>query len=622
MRKTLETYPNLVKEFDSKKNFPLTPKDLSYGSGKKVWWKCSKKHEWITSVNNRNHGNNCPYCLNKKVSKENNLKFLFPNIAKEWHPNKNGNLNPEDFIKGSKKKVWWKCSKNHEWETNICHRTGNRKTNCPYCSNQKVSKENNLKFLFPNIAREWHPTKNNNLKPEDFVKGSNKKVWWKCSKNHEWKTHISSRTSNGSNCPKCSNQSSKPEFRILSELETIFKKVDSRHKFKKTEIDIFIKDINVGIEYDGLYFHKNKRTNDIKKNIFLKKHLKKLIRIRHKPLTKLDNLDVIVEKDELTKKDLNNILNSIYNFCNNEQKILIDKYLKKPHFVNETSYNKYLSYFPSPIPKKSLASLNLQFVKEWNFEKNYPLTPQSFYINSNEKVWWKCSKNHEWKSIINSRSGVNRNNCPYCSNQKVSKENNLKFLFPKIAKEWHLTKNNNLKPKDFIKGSGKRVWWKCSKNHEWITSINHRTQGHNCPYCLNRKVSKENNLKFLFPKIAKEWHPTKNNNLKPEDFVKGSGKRVWWKCIKGHEWEKIIVKRTQGSNCPYCNSLKFLFPNIAKEWHPNKNGNLKPENVTKSSGKKVWWKCSKNHEWETSISHRTKGRNCPHCFTIRRKLLS
>ena len=82
MRKTLETYSNLVKEFDFKKNFPLTPKDLSYGSGKKVWWKCSKNHEWITSVNNRNHGNNCPYCSNQKVSKENNLKFLFPNLTK------------------------------------------------------------------------------------------------------------------------------------------------------------------------------------------------------------------------------------------------------------------------------------------------------------------------------------------------------------------------------------------------------------------------------------------------------------------------------------------------------------------------------------------------------------
>ena len=70
------------------------------------------------------------------------------------------------------------------------------------------------------------------------------------------------------------------------------------------------------------------------------------------------------------------------------------------------------------------------------------------------------------------------------------------------------------------------------------------------------------------------------------------------------------------------NNLKFLFPNIAKEWHPTKNSNLKPDKVTKSSGKKVWWECINGHEWKTSISHRTNGQNCPHCFAIKRKSLS
>ena len=559
MRKTLESYPNLVKEFDFKKNTPFTPKDFSFGSEKKICWKCIKGHEWDARVHHRTYGKNCPFCSGKKVSKENNLEFLFPEIAKEWHP-----------------------------------------------------------------------TKNSNLKPEDVTKGSNKKVWWKCIKGHEWKTFIYSRTS-GRNCPKCSGGSSKPEFRILSELETIFKTVDSRHKFKKTEIDIFIKDINIGIEYDGFYYHNNKADKDIKKNIFLKKFIKKLIRVRHSPLTKLDNFDVIVKKDELTKKDLNNILNSIYDFCNNEQKTLIKKYLNKSKFVNEKSYNKYLSYFPSPIPEKSLTSLNLQFVKEWNYKKNYPLTPNSFSPKSQTKVWWKCSNNHEWNARVANRT--NGQNCPFCSGKKVSKENNLKFLFPKIAKEWHPTKNNNLKPEDVSKTSNKKVWWKCiKKGHQWKSTVGNRTNGTNCPFCSGRNASKENNLKFLFPKIAKEWHPTKNNNLKPEDVTKSSSKKVWWKCIKkGHQWKSVISSRTNGINCPFCtgkkvskeNNLKFLFPEIAKEWHPTKNNNLKPESVTKSSGKKVWWKCrKKGHEWIARVSSRTyhKSRtNCPHCLNVKRK---
>jgi len=698
MRKTLEDYPNLVKEFDFKKNSPLTPKDLSYGSGKKIWWKCITGHEWNSTVGNRTNGTNCPFCTGKKVSKENNLKFLFPKIAKEWHPTKNGKLRSEDFTKGTAKKVWWLCSKGHEWKAVIVNRTNGQ--NCPYCSGHKVSKENNLKFLFPEIAKEWHPTKNNNLKPEDITKSSGKKVWWKCNKKgHEWKAVISNRTNgrncpfctgkkvskennlkflfpkiakewhptkndklkpedvtkgtpkkvwwkcirghewmasiytrtSGRNCPKCSFQSSKPEFRILSELESLFKKVDSRYKFKKTEIDIFIKDINIGIEYDGSYYHKNKKISDAKKNRFLKKNLIKLIRVRHKPLIKLDSLDVIVKKDELTKKDLDNILNSIYNFCNNEQKILIKEYLNKSSFVNEESYNKYLSYFPSPIPEKSLTSLNLQFVKEWNYKKNYPLTPNSFSTKSQTKVWWKCSNNHEWIARVSNRT--NGRNCPFCTGKKVSKENNLKFLFPKIAKEWHPTKNDNLKPEAVTKSSNKKVWWKCSNNHEWKSSVNNRTYGQNCPYCSGRNASKENNLKLLFPEIAKEWHLTKNNNLKPEDVTKRSDKKVWWKCIKGHEWKTVISSRTNGRNCPFCtgkkvskeNNLKFLFPKIAKEWHPTKNNNLKPEDITKSSSKKVWWKCSNNHEWIARVSSRTyhiTQTNCPHCFNIKRKSLS
>jgi Zn finger protein HypA/HybF involved in hydrogenase expression len=409
---------------------------------------------------------------------------------------------------------------------------------------------------YSNLVKEFNFKKNAPLTPKDFSYGTPKKVWWECIKGHEWFSSVNHRT-NGRNCPKCSGGSSKPEFRILSELETIFKIVDSRHKFKKTEIDIFVKDINVGIEYDGFYYHNNRADNDIKKNIFLKKYIKKLIRVRHSPLKKLDNFDVIVKKDELTKKDLNNILNSIYNFCNNEQKILIKEYLNKSSFVNEESYNKYLSYFPSPIPEKSLTSLNLQFVKEWNYEKNYPLTPDSFSTKSNTKVWWKCTKGHEWKTVIANRT--TGRNCPYCSGRKVSKENNLKFLFPEIAKEWHPTKNDNLKPENFVKGSGKKVWWKCTKGHEWEAVIWSRTDGRDCPNCSGKRLSNQNNLKFIFPEIAKEWHPTKNNSLSPEEVTKYSSKKVWWKCTKGHEWKTTVSNRTnqiRRTNCPHCFNIK------------------------------------------------------------------
>jgi hypothetical protein len=69
----------------------------------------------------------------------------------------------------------------------------------------KITPTNNLKLLFPEIAKEWHPTKNDDLKPEQVAKTSNKKVWWLCSKGHEWKTAVHARTGKKTKCPHCGN---------------------------------------------------------------------------------------------------------------------------------------------------------------------------------------------------------------------------------------------------------------------------------------------------------------------------------------------------------------------------------------------------------------------------------
>ena len=411
-------------------------------------------------------------------------KYLnsYPHLVKEFDFKKNHPLIPENFTHSSHKKVWWLCSKGHEWQAAVYTRTNKSKAgvNCPYCFGKKISTENNLTFLFPEIAKQWHPTKNGNLKPNEVRKSSNKKVWWLCSKGHEWITTINHRT-NGKNCPKCSFQSSKPEFRILSELETIFKQVESRYKFKRTEIDIFIKDINVGIEYDGSYFHKNKIIKDKNKNILLEKNNINFIRVRHKPLLKLNKFDVIVELDELTKEDLNNIFISINYFCNDKQKNLIQNYLTFKKFVNEESYKKYLSYFPAPIPSKSLGSLNIKFINEWNYKKNYPLTPDSFSTRSAQKVWWLCSNGHEWESRIYTRT-VQGTNCQRCKS--------LKFLCPEIIEQWHPTKNINHSLENISVSSDKKVWWLCSKGHEWqaaVYSRTNKTRRSNCPHCFNIK---------------------------------------------------------------------------------------------------------------------------------------
>jgi len=281
------------------------------------------------------------------------------------------------------------------------------------------------------------------------------------------------------------------------------------------------------------------------------------------------------------------------------------------------------------MPKKSLAETHPEVAKQWHPTKNGELTPNDFTPGSGKKVWWKCDKgdDHEWEAIIVSRS--KGNNCPICSNQKIVKSNCLATTNPKLASQWHPTKNKTLTPYDVGAGSGKKVWWKCPEgdDHEWETSLfNRTTPGRNCPICSNKKVVNSNCLATTNPKLASQWHPTKNKTLTPYDVGAGSNKKVWWKCPEGddHEWETRITHRISGSNCSICdgkkvvtsNCLATLNPKLSMEWHPKKNGDLTPYDVTAGSNKKVWWKCDKgdDHEWKTTVHDRKIGRNCPICI--------
>ena len=101
-----------------------------------------------------------------------------------------------------------------------------------------------------------------------------------------------------------------------------------------------------------------------------------------------------------------------------------------------------------------------------------------------------------WEALIYKRALSGRS-CPYCAGKRVSIENSLATKYPEVSKEWYFDRNE-LKPTEVTYGSSKKVWWKCIKNHSWITAIKKRTiGGTNCPYCTNRKPSVENNLTYL-----------------------------------------------------------------------------------------------------------------------------
>ena len=312
----------------------------------------------------------------------------------------------------------------------------------------------------------------------------------------------------------------------------------------------------------------------------------------------------------------------------------------------------------------SLAEKRPDLAKEWNYEKNGNLRPEDVTVNSHKKVWWKLPYDvpmdyevkklrgkhfeFEWMAIIHSRQKCS---CPFLSGRAIfSGFNDLQTVNPMLAKQWNYVKNKDLKPTQVTANSGLKVWWclpyddPITGKHfdfEWTDSIAHRNSGRGCPYLSGQAVLEGfNDLKTINPKLAAQWHPTKNGNLKPTQVTASTDKKAWWLLpyndpVTGKhfdfEWKFNIKDRNRNHDCPYLsgnavlegfNDLKTINPELAAQWHPTKNGNLKPTQVTANTERKVWWLFSyddpitRKHfdfEWQASILNRNSGRsNCPY----------
>ena len=426
----------------------------------------------------------------RKPPKGKSLAEVNPELAKQWHTSKNGDLSPSDVFPSSSKKVWWKCDKgnDHEWESSLNNMSNGR--GCPICSGKKVVQSNSLATLNLALAKEWHKTKNGDLNPALVTPSSNKKVWWKCDKgdDHVWKTSISHRN-NGTDCPFCSGRKAS-KINCLANLNP--KLALEWHPTKNN--DLTPADVT---EFSG-----------------------------NKVWWKCDKGD----DHEWTQSVSNRTKGSGCPVC--------------------SGYKL--------VESNSLSVINPKLAKEWHSNRNGDFTAKDTIAGSKKKVWWKCDKgdDHEWEATIDQR--IRGRGCPICRGLKVVKSNSLATLNPKLANEWHPTKNGDLNPSNVPIKTVRKVWWKCDKgfDHEWVASISNRSNGVNCPICSGHEVVKSNSLATLNPKLALEWHPTKNNDLTPNDVTEYSGKKVWWKCNKGtgHEWNTYIGNRSGSrmDGCPFC----------------------------------------------------------------------
>lgn len=560
----------------------------------------------------------------KLIVGQNDLASQNPLLASEWNYSRNEGKKPEAFAVNSNKKAWWICSLGHEWESKINNR--NNGNGCPYCAGKRpIVGETDLCSLRPEIAEEWNYIKNAGIAPQDFTCGSTRRVWWKCQFGHEWKTAIENRV-NGTGCPICKRylRTSFPEQAIYYYIRKKYPKTVNGYKDifdNKMELDIFIPELRVGIEYDGKIWHSGEKSDkkEKEKYEYCRSNHIYLIRIREDGNNSkyCDHAIVSTYRNKNDFISIHEMMEKIKEIVPLDCEIDIDR--------DAVSIRR--NYY-SNLEQQSLLIKNPELAEEWNYRRNKGILPNMLTPNSGEKVWWVCSRGHEWQNTVANRN--RGNNCPYCAGKKIlSGYNDLQALNPNLAIEWNYEKNKGISENNISPNTQKKVWWRCKEGHEWRATVASRNRGNGCPVCAGKTIIKGlNDLQTLNPELASEWNNEKNGLLTATLVGVGSGKKVWWKCRYGHEWEAVISSRTRGNGCPFCsgrnviigkNDLQTVHPEIAAEWNYNRNGKMLPTQVSYASGMKAWWICSKNHEWQATVASRMRC-GCPICSN--KKLLS
>ncbi|OBK16768.1 zinc-ribbon domain-containing protein [Mycobacterium asiaticum] len=495
-------YPEVAAQWHPTRNGDLKPTHVKAGSNKRVWWQCVEGHEWSVRPADRRRGEQCPECAERQrhVAKATpkpgrSLGDLFPEVAKEWHPTKNLTVTAFDVNPGSKQRRWWRCADcGHEWQTDPDHRTrgGRRCSKCAYRSisvSKAVPKPGeSLAEKAPALAAEWHPDKNGALTPFDVRPRGRASVWWRCKFGHEWKAMVAPRAV-GIGCPKCSIiGTSERQTRLECELAAAGLPVVQDHP---------------PIPVEG--------RRPVRADIVM------------------PSLHCIVEYD-----------GSYYH----AKKVRADR---AQSAALEAAGWLVVRIREQPLPSigglevvvtptesiKSVAVKTLQLLARAGYSARH----LARYVE--DKGLW----------------GTDAAATALYKHRAVS----LATENPDLAAEFHPTKNADITAGQVHPGSNTTFWWKCGAcGHEWQQKVSIRARGHGCPPCgVERRVrlralpTPGNSFADLFPEVAKQWHPTRND-LGPDEVAAASGKVVWWRCANGHEWQaKVVVRRVHG-RCRQC----------------------------------------------------------------------
>ena len=559
------THPELAEEWDYERNGDLKPTDVLYGSHKRVWWKCKNGHEWETEIKDRgSSGQSCPYCSNKRVLIGYNDLYTYcvnnnrQDLIEEFDTDKNG-FSMTDISIGSSKEIWWKCKKGHSYKATASRRRNG--TGCGICSHNVLLKNyNDLLTTHPEIAKEWDYEKNEKG-PDEVMAGSNtEKYWFICPKGHSYSTTLLNRKK-GSGCSICAMEkhTSFPEKAIFFYIKQYFNDVKENYRgslLGRKEIDIFLPELNIGIEYDGVAWHKDIK-RDLEKDKECIKNGISLIRIRENGCNKYESNSVKKYIPPYDMQALGESIIFIFNYLNQ----MFDLNIAADVDVDRDRVS-ILEQIDLSEKENSVANFCPDIKNYWDYKKNGKITPEQISHASEKKVFLKCAIGHEWE--VKARDFPSHPWCPYRSGRRVLPGfNDLFTTNPELIPFW--SNNNTIDPTKIKSGCNSKALWYCPNcGGEYDMRVVDKVKAYGCPYCSGRRVLKGyNDLATLVPELTKDWNYEKNFPLKPGDVTKGSSKKVWWKChICSHEWQtSIYVRGILNRPCPECRKTTMINPN-------------------------------------------------------------
>lgn len=424
-------------------------------------------YEWMVRPSNLLSGKGCRSCaIKRNTARQTKSQNTFLDELSKNNPNVDA-LEP---YQNMNTKILFRCRTcQYEWPARPDHILKGH--GCPVCGGSMKKNNNTFLVQLSKINPMIEPL-------EPYINARNK-ILCRCNYcKNEWPA-TPDKLLQGNGCPNCDkrNKTSFPEQAIYYYLRTVFSDTVNRYYLpnSNTEIDIFIPSLNIGIEYDGVYWHNNKAAREAQKYQKCKEHSITLYRIREATEI-IDNIaDTIIIRDKpYNFETLDCALNELFSQMG----------FSIPVNTFEDSAN-IREQFYTELANNSLAILYPIVAEEWHPKKNGLITPKMVSYGSNERYWWKCPTcQREWMTSVADRT-VGGKGCSKCAKDKMSQMFKMKNEdFVERLKAVH----PNLEPIEEYKSTHENILIRCKVcGNEWPAAPANLLRGRDCPVCSRKR---------------------------------------------------------------------------------------------------------------------------------------